>query len=116
MADRIRGEVNTWSGGTEQTNPGSGAVVADTGAIAKIGSYQAYIITGASAAAEFRAEKRDAANGATVTQTIFYRAANDTAEYMIPFRVDNANERLRVVMNAALTGRSTTSIHWELVA
>lgn len=96
----------------ETTNPADNAVVADTGALNE-GIYEFRIFFGATAAAHFAVQRRNAANGANVGDVpIIYAAAGQTGCY--PFRLSlEAGERVRVTMDDALTGDASCIINGE---
>jgi hypothetical protein len=105
----------------EATNPTSGQVVADTGAIGNgtatasnplwgAGIYEALVVASASANAKFTVQVRNVANDATVgDEHLFYVPANGTVS--VPWRFEvAAGQRIRVVMGAALTGTAAASV------
>lgn len=99
----------------ETTNPGSGAIMADTAALPG-GIYQVIAISSATATAEFSLQRRNAANSATIGDVhIWYVPANNTVA--LPFIVDvEKDERIRIVMNAALTGDAVASVIVQRIA
>lgn len=88
----------------EQTNPGTSTVMADTGAITKPGFYEVLAIVNTTANAQFELQHRNSGNTGVVSDTAgVYCAANAPAEVKGLYFI-NENERVRVMMNAALTG------------
>lgn len=87
----------------EQTNPADSAVVADTTAL-QGGNYDVLVTVGASAAAHFALERRNVANNANVGAVpILYGAAGQSGQYRFIYTIDTG-ERIRVIMDDALTG------------
>lgn len=104
----------------EQTNPDTTTVMADTGAITAAqgggGIYEALVIASASAAAEFVVQVRNTANsGNTGDVHIFYAPAGSPVAVPLRFEI-TLSERVRVMMNAALTGDAVASIFLQRVA
>lgn len=96
----------------QATNPSSGNVMADTGAL-RAGNYEFRIFPGASATAEFAVQRRNSANGANVGDVVvLYGAAGQTGGYVLTYSLE-ADERIRVVMNASLTGTAAVAINGE---
>ena len=95
----------------EQTNPADDALMADTGALAYAGTYEVLVTIGASAAAHFQVQRRNAANAANVGSVpIAYGPAGQSGQYRFFFNIA-AGERLRVVMDDALTGTAAVTIN-----
>lgn len=95
----------------ELTNPADDALCADTGAVAFSGVYEFLVTIGASAAAHFQVQRRNAANGANVGAVpIAYGPAGQSGQYRFFFNLV-AGERVRVVMDDALTGTVAVSIN-----
>lgn len=98
----------------ELTNPSSGDVAADTGALGAAagggGTYEILVVAASTAFVELALQRRNAANDATVGDAlIFYGPANNTVA--VPFRLQcERGERFRVVLNANLTGIASVSI------
>lgn len=89
----------------EVTNPADEAVVADTGALDAAagggGIYEVAVVVSASAASQFRLERRDAANGAVVGTSLgFYVAAGGNIVFDV-LREALRGERFRIVMDDA---------------
>lgn len=98
-----------------KTNPASADVVADTGAL-PAGIYEVIGIFGQSAAAVYTVQRRNAANGANVGDTVdVHGPAAATA--VVPLRYEIlTGERIRVVMQASLTGTSSVALIPQRVA
>ncbi len=90
-------------------NPAAGAILADTGQAPAKGEYTVYVVAWASAAAQMTLQHRDAANAANIAAVEFGVPAGDTVSFSLPFSLD-VNERVRVVMRAALTGNAAAAI------
>lgn len=104
----------------ELTNPSSGDVAADSGAIASEdgggGVYEALVNVSSTALAEFAVQRRNAANGANVgTAPIIYCPANSGRDPVFRFEIERG-ERIRVVLNANLTGTCVANITVQRVA
>lgn len=96
----------------EQTNPIDSALMADTGALSA-GSYEMLITIGASAAAHFAVQRRNSANDGNVGDVpIVYGPAGQSGQYRFLFKLE-ASERVRVIMDDALTGTAAVSINAE---
>lgn len=96
----------------EATNPVDDALVADTGALS-VGNYDVIVTVGASAAAHFAVQRRNAANGANVGDVpILYAAAGQSGQYRFYYTLAEG-ERIRVIMDDALTGTVACSINAE---
>lgn len=95
----------------ELTNPSDDALTADTGALPYTGHYEFLITIGASAAAHFQVQRRNAANGANVGAVpIIYGPAGQSGQYRVWVSIA-AGERVRVVMDDALTGTCAVTIN-----
>ena len=107
----------------KQTNPTSGDVLADTGAIGAAqgmgeggGIFAVMVIASASADAEMVVQLRNAANDANVGDThVFYIPAAGSVEFVFPLEVEGA-QRIRIAMNANLTGSAVASVFAQRVA
>lgn len=98
----------------EQTNPADAALMADTAAL-RVGIWEFRISVGSSAIANFMVQRRNAANDANVGVTpIIKTAANQTGQYVFRFRLEQG-ERVRVVMDGALTGEAAAFINGEML-
>ena len=104
----------------EATNPTATTVMADLGALndnaGGTGTYEALVVASATALAEFSIQLRNANNSGNVgVEHIFYVTANSATA--IPFRFTvELNQRLRVVMNANLTGDAVVNLQAQKVA
>lgn len=98
----------------EQTNPTTATVMADVGAINNEegggGIYEAVCVVSASALAKFQIERRNSANTATVGDAqVFYCPA--AGSFTVTFRFEIlSGERIRMMMNANLTGTATANL------
>src|SRR5215212_6305689 len=82
----------------EKTNPADELLMADSGALAR-GTYEAIVTVGASAAADFRLERRNAADSAAVGNTVVIKGpAGQSGQYRFMFVLE-ASERLKVYMD-----------------
>ena len=108
----------------EQTNPTTATVMADTGALIDTstaytgggGIYEVLVSLSATALAEFVVQRRNVANGASVGDVfVFYCPANAGRDVPLRFEVE-AGERIRVMMNANLTGDAVANITAQRVA
>lgn len=112
MAERVIKNKPVLYVGTEQTNPTTSTVMADTGALATAGIYEFLVYLSATAAAHFEIQHRNAANDATTKALIIYAAAGQTGCYPVRFDLA-AGERVRVMMNDNLTGGAVAAINAE---
>jgi hypothetical protein len=95
----------------EQTNPADDAVMADSGAITSRGIYEVLVSIGASAAAHFQVQRRNVANSGNVGDVpVIYGPAGQTGQYRFWFVLE-VGERLRVVMDDALTGTAAVTVN-----
>lgn len=96
------------------TNPTSGTVMADTGAVPYGGLYEIRVILSQSAAAAYNLSRRNAANGGDVSPypIVLYGAAAQSSEYVWLVTLE-ASERVRVTMAANLTGTAQAAIQAE---
>jgi hypothetical protein len=96
----------------ELTNPSDNDVAADTGALPN-GSYEMLITVGASAAADVMVQRRNAANDDNVGATVVLKApAGQSGQYRMLFAL-KVDERVRVIMDDALTGTISVAINAE---
>lgn len=99
----------------DETNPTTATILADTGAL-EGGIYRAHLVLGASAAAKFAVQRRNAANSANVGDVVnIYVAAGTTEEVTLRFALEK-DERVRVTMLANLTGTASAAIQAQRVA
>lgn len=95
----------------EKTNPIDDALVADSGAVVYGGIYEVLVTIGASAAADVQVQRRNAANDANVGDTPVIKVpAGQSGQYRFWFNLA-ASERVRVVMDDALTGTLAASVN-----
>lgn len=96
------------------TNPTSGTLMADSGAVVNNGNYEARIIISQSAAAVYNVARRNAANGADVSPfpVALYGAGGQSSQYCILVHLE-AGERVRVTMGANLTGQAQVMVQLE---
>lgn len=94
------------------SNPAAGTVLADTGAVSEDSEYHAYIVGSSTANARVRIEHRNPDNTAnSQSPIVLHVGANTPIELFVPVRLVKG-ERLRVVMDAALTGDVVFSVLW----
>jgi len=102
-----------WTGAGIQTNPAINTILADTGALGAAGDdgheYDFLVVISSSAAADVSIEHRNAANTANV-ETATHVVPASLVAIFVQARMAR-NERLRVIMAAALTGRISATIH-----
>ena len=99
-----------WDDGALTTNPSTDAVLKDTGAL-EAGDYLFGFMFQATAAAIFRVEWRNAANAATLKSQNVPIPASNLIEPIFPTKIVlAANERIRVVIVAGITGDAQASI------
>jgi len=113
MAQRSPGNPPILAAVALATNPTSGTVVADSGAIAKGGLFEVRIIVSPSAAAAFALQRRNTANDANISPfpvTLYAQA--QSAQYAVLVSLET-NERFRVVMGADLTGTAMALLQLE---
>ena len=116
MAIRAMDNVPVLDASAKLTDPAQDAVVADSGAVATKGLYEVRFILGASAAATMKLQRRNAANSGNVGDIpIVFVPAGASAEFILNYSLD-ASERVRAVMEAALTGDAAGAIQIEALA
>ena len=98
-----------------QTNPTTSTVMADTGAVSPVFAAECriYVIVGANAPAAFVVQRRNAANDANVGAAVVVYATG-SGEYLLSYKLEGG-ERLRVMMQANLTGTAAASIFVERI-
>jgi len=112
MAARVQGNPPIIASGGELTDPADNALAADTGALSA-GIYELRITVGASAAADVAVERRNAANGANVGAVPVIKVpAGQSGQYLFTFKLETS-ERVRVIMDDALTGTIAVTINGE---
>ncbi len=116
MANRLSNYPIIRDSQGEKTNPTGGTtVLADTAALDG-GIYEVLVVASASAAAEFVVQVRNAANDANIGDThIFYAPANTPVSVPFRFEID-ADQRVRVLCNADLTGDAVANVFAQRVA
>jgi len=93
----------------DETDPTTSTILADTGALPG-GIYEVRVTLGASAAAKFAVQRRNAANDATVGDVIIiYCAANVAVVHPLKYALE-PNERVRVTMATNLTGTGVAAV------
>lgn len=116
MAVRDFGNKPSLEAEAEATNPTAGTVMADTGAVSQGGIYTMRITLGANAQAAFDVQRRNAANGANVGDVVtLYAPTSGSGQYVFDYELV-VSERVRVVMNANLTGKACAAINFERVS
>lgn len=99
----------TLDASVDTTNPTTTTILADTGALPG-GVYEARFVFGASAAAIFAIQRRNAANDANVGDAVnVYCPANDSKHLALRWELE-VNERLRVTMQTNLTGDASAAV------
>lgn len=112
MAGRALGNKPLIKSEGEKTNPALNLLMADTGALAA-GTWELRFTVGASAAADFQIQRRNAANTANVGDVVILKGpAGQSGQYIFTFHLE-VNERVRVVMDDALTGTAAVAINGE---
>lgn len=103
-----------WDSQGKKTDPAANTVMADTGQIATIGDFRATVLASASAAAIMTVQHRNAANNGSVTDDqIIYVPAGGTVAVERLITTTAALQRVRVIMNANLTGTAGANITLE---
>src|SRR3970040_2630959 len=116
MANLIAGEVPTWSTIGAGTAIVTTTALADTGAIGSVGTYLARVIVSVDATAVLNLQWRNAANDGNNKEQRLHYGATQRDGFLLPFRVDAVNERLRLLPNANATLNACASIIWEKVS
>src|SRR3990167_8501461 len=107
--DIFGGYPVTLDASADETNPTTSTVLADTGALPGA-VYDVRLTLGASAAAKFAIQRRNAANDANVGDVIIiYCAANVGLVHTLLTQLE-PNERIRVTMATDLTGTAAVSV------
>lgn len=112
MAVRVPKNKPVIVAGTTQVNPTTATNLADTGAIAQAGVYEFRVYLGATAAALFDVQVRNATNSATSKSLLMYAAAGQTGCYPVSISLETG-ERVRVMMGADLTGSGVVALNYE---
>lgn len=94
----------------EQTNPTSGTVMADTGALSA-GYYEVFVTASATVDSQWQLQRRNSTNtGNTGDVTVFYTGISLVGQLLYVYYVDD-NERLRLVMDGSITGVAVGCLH-----
>jgi hypothetical protein len=105
----VWGAARTWLSAIV-TNPASGQVLLDTGALGGPANYDFCLYFSADVPAAFRVQQRNAANSATVKEQLVTTTAFGSA-MMCPLGITLGDqERLRVTNNSVLVGNVSVSI------
>lgn len=98
----------------EKTNPADDLLIADSGEVPNAGLYECIVSVGASAAADVAVQRRNAANAANVGDVVVLKVTggNQTGQYRFLFKLE-ASERIRVIMDDALTGTIAAAVNLE---
>jgi hypothetical protein len=99
-----------WATAGVQTNPAINAILADTGALTPGGQTGVTVILGGSVAFIVTLEHRNAANDANVNTQVLAAAANDPFTVSLPGIDFASGERIRIRLNAAVTGSIQASL------
>jgi hypothetical protein len=110
--DNFKSYPVTSDASADETNPTTSTILADSGAMPSA-VYAVTVLVGASAAAKFLVQVRNAANDANIGDAhIIYCAAG--AGLAVPFTFAlNKNERVRVTMHTNLTGTGAASVQLQ---
>jgi len=98
-----------WATAGIQTNPATDAILADSGALPG-GVGAVTVVIGGSVAFIVTVEHRDAANTANVKTQVLAAGANDPFSVELPGINFAASERIRVRLNAGVTGSVQASL------
>ena len=98
----------------EKTNPADDLLIADSGAVPNAGLFECIVSVGSSAAADVQVQRRNAANSATVGDVLILKVTggNQTGQYRCLFKLE-VSERIRVLMDDALTGTIAAIVNLE---
>jgi hypothetical protein len=110
------GEPVLWYTQGSQSGPTNTTVLADTGQVAALGNYQALIVISTDTAGAINIQWRAADNTSNVDEHRVFPGANQNMEFLLPVRVNNVNERYRVIPNATINGNVCASIFWQKMA
>lgn len=105
-----------WVSEGAANNPGATTVLATTGALASVAEYIAYVYISQDTAAAINVQWRNAADDGNVEEQRVYGAANSDRELIVFFKTTAANQRLRIVPNASITGNACASIWYRKIA
>lgn len=103
-----------WQTQGRLTNPNAGAVVADTGPLPSGTSYSPQLVVSSTTTAQVLLQRRDAANAQTLTEQLIVCPANNTINISVTGYLNELqdNERIRLVLNANMTGSIQGSLFW----
>jgi hypothetical protein len=109
----VRTRKTRWVGGSAFTNPTSGTVLADTGAVSSaspsVGTIYEYgVVASSTVAAQLLIEHRDATDASTVESFNVFLPAGVVA-FFVPVRLVQ-NERVRVVLVSGITGSISVAL------
>jgi hypothetical protein len=99
-----------WATAGVQTNPSTDAILADTTALTPGGQSDVTVIIGGNVAFVVTVEHRNAANNANVNTQVLAAAANAPFSCDMPGINFGSGERLRIRLNAAVTGSVQASL------
>src|SRR5262245_33509277 len=97
-----------WATAGVQSNPATDAILADSGNKG-YGPFEASVIFGGNVAAVAVIEHRDTTNTSNINSQVIACAANQCVQVWLP-GVTLANERIRVRLNAGVTGAVQASV------
>jgi len=98
----------------EQTNPTTATVLATTGSKPH-GRYICWVTISSTVAAQFDVQHRNAADGGNIEVATVYVPLNDSRQYVFGFVLE-ADERVRIVPNANITGDAVAVINWQRIS
>lgn len=100
MSHYYPGEPSTWYTNGNIASPLSTSPLADTGQVAAAGNYLAEVVVSSDVGTVVNLQHRSADNSANVTEQRLFISASGTVSLWLPCRIDNANERYRLIPNA----------------
>lgn len=104
----------TWDSQGKQTNPDDTTVMADTDVIATVGDFRAVCTLGASVVATWLVQHRNADNDASIVDDLLiYTRAGESLQFEWLVTTTAVSQRVRVMMEAAITGTAAASISLE---
>jgi hypothetical protein len=114
VAQRQPGNPPLLAAAVLATNPTSGDVMAESGAVLREGNWEVRLTLSQSAAAVYQLARRNAANGADISPfpIAYYGAAGQSSQYAVLVYL-KVGERVRVTMGANLTGQSQVFLQME---
>ena len=100
----------------KKTNPSSGTVLADTDSVAhKPGTYEVFVLVGATVACWVQLEHRNSANDAHVDDPIGIRVPADAPAQFLWGYFLQSTERVRVTVESTITGDVWASVRIQRV-